>query len=288
MPSRTLLTVLFALSACGDDAGGDDSNGTATAITAGSISGVSMSGVTAAGETTAGGTTSETGDSETLPETTVMSLTSGFDTADECDNVLHATIRDFMESHPDFEYKIGDDLGIVLPDLGADGLPVYAGLADNPTTNGQEYFDQWYRDVPDVNQSFPLEIALMNEGNGQYTYDNSAFFPIDNVGWGNEGNEHNYHFTLELHTVFTYKGGEVFTFRGDDDLFVFINKKLAIDLGGVHGPQMGSAVLDELAGPLGILPGNEYTLDFFFAERHLQDSNFRIETTIGCLAPPVG
>jgi fibro-slime domain-containing protein len=142
--------------------------------------------------------------------------------------------------------------------------------------------------VPDVNQSFPVDIALMNQGNGQFTYDNPAFFPIDDVGWGNEGNEHNYHFTLELHTVFTYKGGEVFTFRGDDDLFVFINKKLAIDLGGVHGPQMGSAVLDELAGQLGIVPGNEYTLDFFFAERHLQDSNFRIETTIGCLAPPVG
>ena len=28
--------------------------------------------------------------------------------------------------------------------------------------------------------------------------------------------------------------------------------------------------------------GGEYTLDFFFAERHTTESNFHIETTIAC------
>lgn len=139
MPSRTLLSVLLVLSACGDDAEREESTGMATGVTitaSASLGSVSMT-PGEGGETTAGETT-EASASETLPETTVMSFTSGFDTADECDNVLHATVRDFMESHPDFEYKIGDDLGIVLPDLGADGKPVYAGLEDNPTTNGQD------------------------------------------------------------------------------------------------------------------------------------------------------
>jgi fibro-slime domain-containing protein len=40
-----------------------------------------------------------------------------------------------------------------------------------------------------------------------------------------------------------------------------------------------------MAAQLGITPDNTYTLDFFFAERHTSESNFRIDTTIGCFTP---
>ena len=66
----------------------------------------------------------------------------------------------------------------------------------------------------------------------------------------------------------------------DDDLWVFINGRLAIDLGGVHGQMSEEANLDALSSYLGITTGNKYTLDFFFAERHTVESHFRIETTI--------
>src|SRR5262249_28234285 len=104
-----------------------------------------------------------------------------------CGSSLTGTIRDFTTSHPDFEYKIEVDPGIVLPDLGSDDKPVYAGPVDNPTTHDQKSFDQWYRDVPGVNQSIPLTIALKDDGNGVFTYDDSEFFPIDDAGFGNEG-----------------------------------------------------------------------------------------------------
>jgi fibro-slime domain-containing protein len=208
-----------------------------------------------------------------------------------CGSTLTGTIRDFMQSHPDFEYIIQVDPGIVLPDLGADNLPVYAGQAGNPTTTGQANFDQWYRDVPGVNQKDLVSIPLTASGGNVYTYSNNAFFPIDNKLFGNEGNNHNFHFTFELHTKFVYLGGEVFTFTGDDDLFVFVNKKLAIDLGGVHGALNGQVDLDANASQLGITKGTAYQLDFFFAERHTSESNFRIDTTIGsfvdCGPPPV-
>lgn len=203
----------------------------------------------------------------------------------ECQTELVATVRDFSQAHPDFEYLIALDPGIVQDVLGGDGKPVYAGGTAG-TTTGAANFDQWYRDVAGVNVNLPVQIPLTDNGDGSYSFDDPAFFPIDGQGLGDEGNAHNYHFTLELHTQFTYQGGEVFTFRGDDDLFTFINGRLGIDLGGVHGPLQGSIDLDAMAGTLGIVPGGTYDLDFFFAERHTSESNFRIETTIGCFQPP--
>jgi fibro-slime domain-containing protein len=204
-----------------------------------------------------------------------------------CGNVLQAMIRDFSPTtHPDFESMSGDDKGIVKPDVGADQKPVYAGNPTTPTTSGKTYFDQWYNDTPGINLPIPLDITLTPGAGNVYTYDNQAFFPIDGQGFGNEGRPHNYHFTLELHTQFQYKGGEVFTFIGDDDIFTFINGKLAINLGGVHGAETGSVDLDAKAAELGITTGNSYPIDLFFAERHTVDSHFRIDTTIGCFTPP--
>lgn len=204
---------------------------------------------------------------------------AGGDANNRCGTTLTGVLRDFKEDHPDFEDFLGDDPGIVREDLGADGKPVYAGSAGNPTTTNQTNFDQWFRTVDGVNKAVAFPITLSKAG-AVFTYENNAFFPLDGQGFGNEGHPHNYHFTYELHTTFHYSGGETFKFVGDDDLFVFINKKLAIDLGGVHGSMTGEVILDAEAGKLGLTKGVVYPLDFFFAERHTVDSHFRIDTTL--------
>ncbi|UQA57288.1 fibro-slime domain-containing protein [Polyangium aurulentum] len=203
----------------------------------------------------------------------------------DCTPDLVGVVRDFKAytngGHPDFEHFQGSGLkGIVQTQLGDDLKPMYA--PDGPTahTTGKAEFDQWYRDVEGVNKSIPFTVKLTKDANGVATFDSSAFFPVDGQGWGNEGFDHNYGFTFELHMTFKYNGGEIFAFSGDDDLWVFVNKRLAIDLGGLHPPQSDTLDLDAKAQELGIEKGKEYQLDFFHAERHSTGSNFKIQSSL--------
>lgn len=202
--------------------------------------------------------------------------------------ILQATVRDFSDTHPDFERPgpAEHETGIVEEYLGPDGKPVYAGGPNGTlTTTGQEEFDQWYRDVPGVNERTEIEITLQTSSASEefYVYENRAFFPIDGQLLGNEGRSHNYHFTLEAEASFVYREGQVFAFDGDDDIWVFINNRLVIDLGGLHQSLRRDVDLDAVAEQIGIFPGNEYPLKIFFAERHTVESNFVIETSIADL-----
>lgn len=220
-----------------------------------------------------------------------------------------AIVRDFDHgpdkvnapaAHPDFETQpTGSDPGITTDRLGSDGKPVYG---DHPTgtdtTESAASFNQWYRDVA-INRAVPITLDFDLTGS-TLTYDSGAngFFPIDGKGWndpsfnnaGQVDDGHNFSFTMELHMTFTYDDAtnQSFTFTGDDDVFVYFNGFKGIDLGGIHGADVATVNLNDIASAdkANLVDGQSYPLDIFFAERHTSESNFKIDANFAAAAAP--
>jgi fibro-slime domain-containing protein len=208
------------------------------------------------------------------------------------------TIRDFHQAHPDFQNGISDlTTGMVGP-IGTSlvgGVPVFVAANGTGAVNTAATFASWYSGAcnpgtPEATcvASYDTQInATVDTSTGQLTYNSSSFFPLDPItgttGDGDTNNNHNYFFTVQfgLELVYDPTLTNTFLFTGDDDVWVYINDKLVIDLGGVHPAADGNFDMNTIAAEQGILAGEQYSFDFFFAERHFTQSNLNITSFLG-------
>jgi fibro-slime domain-containing protein len=228
---------------------------------------------------------------------------------------LAATYRDFIAfptgtgvRHPDYEAFWGDGVSplLVKTMLDAKGKPVADGRCMAAGTTavcpyGQQLtnaanFATWYTDVSGVNQTIQGALLLPRTATGAYVFDSAkkGFYPIDGKGWlvapakevvhgaeagVNDGLNHNFGFSTEIRYFFQYRGGESLVFSGDDDLWIFVNRRLALDVGGLHSPQERTLDVDQSAAALGLTVGGLYEIALFHAERHSGGSNFKLTLT---------
>jgi fibro-slime domain-containing protein len=121
-------------------------------------------------------------------------------------------------------------------------------------------------------------MGNFNSGNPQTSWRGEAeFFPLDFRPRDPAGTSHNYSFCMELHTTFLHQSGLKFEFTGDDDVWVFINNNMLMDLGGIHPSVSASLQLDDLTW---LDYGQTYPFDLFQCERHTMRSTSRIVTNI--------
>ncbi|GAM21521.1 hypothetical protein SAMD00019534_046960, partial [Acytostelium subglobosum LB1] len=167
-----------------------------------------------------------------------------------------------------------------VPELSANADLTHGRIVD------PALFPTFFANKPNINKFvlYNINFNLTNDTIGQYTFDKSInFFPINFKGWDTDpqyrvytdaaGNYQNFHYCMRINVLFNYTGNERLNVRGDDDVWVYVNNYLFLDMGGLHHPEDQSR---NFLGLQGLQIGNLYPLDIFQCDRHTTEATMKI------------
>lgn len=219
--------------------------------------------------------------------------------ADECVN-LYSAKNEALEAR-EFEWSgcgyYGKEIekGLADFELSEEKVPVLSAGKMTPN-RGLSGSERWFKPVEGKSASFLGTLGLKYEKEGtRFYFLRDEFYPLDDVMFS-EGDfvnkdGHNHLFTLSFAVPFTVlnNGDEVFEVTADDDTFVYVDDKLAIDMGGVHDAKTGRFTISKdgevYAGVDGedmaftgvrLKEGGASSIRVFHADRDAEDSVFGV------------
>mgnify|MGYP003265509922 CR=1 FL=1 len=247
---------------------------------------------------------------------------------------LYTSDNEALEPHFNKEFLLGDNsintkLGEVYENVefpftkeDEDGDGVSYWTFDSAETTLQMKQDtstsNYY--LEDVgNQDWARNVNSTGEEDWRDTWDNGTqhatsteygFFPFNATSTGSSGVTYNYGFGTKIEfnfrltddgTVVNNNGAKIpitFEFSGDDDVWVFIDGKLALDVGGAHGRVTGNLNFQSKTATVSAVKasagnstqgtnqqssftiegenGSVHTLTMYYMERGMWESNMRI------------
>lgn len=132
----------------------------------------------------------------------------------------------------------------------------------------------------------------MKDQNGNtLTTEGADFYPLDGdrkLNYENSETAHNYFFGMRYDVSFKigdYVGPMNYEFTGDDDLWMLLDGKLVLDLGGIHGAADGTVDIWEKLGKTADQltseeKEQEHTLTVLYMERGAGESNCKMKFTL--------
>ncbi|XP_071956895.1 uncharacterized protein [Antedon mediterranea] len=261
---------------------------------------------------TANGYTSAASEPYHITTVENTAISSNQTDVDGTDILLSFTYYDFSVSHPDF--TAAQKSLITNPEYVSSPYGGWLAISDNPSGDS---FSEWFRDNPNnYVMEGTLTIPWLNTSSLEHPihrYYTDEYFPVDGLGYTSEGQRdcafvlHNFGFTSVLRTGIVFQGTENITLGGGDELWLYVNKVLVIQVlvggatdpdycksiqlsnangGGYVIPQEGTIIdgvcvttgyVNSERAYLDLTVGGTYRFDMFLTEREPCISKFYFE-----------